>query len=1030
MAAMLSSLLLSAMISASGSLAPVHLRCEALVDPIGIGTPSPTLSWKLEAVNKNDRNLSQTAYRIQVGRAPGKGDLWDTGRVESDATYGIQYAGEPLKSGQPCWWRVQVWDQAGVASGWSKPATWSVGLLNPSDWQAEWIGYDAPAQVEQRQDSFYGASWIWDQGGEKNITATRTFTVEPGFEEAAIWITADDQFSLSVNGRTAGQSDGQADAWKRPVKVDLSQFLREGENTFTVTAVDYGSSAGLLARASITYPGGREVEIVTDESWQIGGRVAGVIGKYGIGPWNRVQRTLILPPPRQLRHEFEVEKPIRRAVIYGSALGLLELRLNGEAVSDELFMPGWSDYNTRVYVRAYDVTEALRSGRNAVGVLLGDGWYSGYLGYSGTRDHYGANIRALVQLEIEYQDGTKQIVASSPDWKAATGPTQEADFLMGETYDARLETSGWDEPGYDAEGWSRPDTGAEIDPLIEPFPGQPVVAYDELKPKSINEVAPDVYVLDLGQNLAGFARLRIRGKAGQKIVLRFAERLNPDGTVYTTNLRGARTIDTYICKGEGVEEWQPKFTFHGFQYIEVTGLGHKPSPDEVVGIAISSDTPTVGTFETSDPMINQLVSNAWWTQRMNFIDIPTDCPQRDERLGWTGDAQAYIRTATYFSDVQPFFTKWLVALDDSQRPDGQYPMVAPLKVADNDGGPAWDAAGVICPWVTYDMYGDRELLARHYPNMKRFVDFYVNRSKPNLLPPDSYHCFGDWLNIEDNTPADVIYMAYFAGSAKILSEAARELGHEEDARKYGGLYERVKDAFQEHYVAEDGVVAGDSQCGYILALGFDLLDDPQREMGEQHLIRNIEERNWHLSTGFVGTRDIMHVLSKIGRNDVAFRLLHNTTFPSWGFTIVNGATSIWERWDGWTPEKGFQTPGMNSFAHYAFGAVVGWMFQQPAGITNTEPGFERIRVAPQIDPNLDWLKSSYDSVRGEVVSEWSVKGDRLTLRVVIPPNAQAEIVVPGANVKSKSGLTPLADGSYRVGSGEYLFEADYSPSRS
>ncbi len=531
-------------------------------------------------------------------------------------------------------------------------------------------------------------------------------------------------------------------------------------------------------------------------------------------------------------------------------------------------------------------------------------------------------------------------------------------------------------------------------------------------------------MLDMGQNLAGFVRIKVKGQKGQKITLRFAERLNPDGTFYTTNLRGARAIDTYICKGEGVETWAPRFTFHGFQFVEVTGLGHKPSADEVVAIAISSDTPNVGSFTTSDAMINKLVKNAWWTQRMNFIDVPTDCPQRDERLGWTGDAQAYVRTATMLTDVQPFFTKWLESLDDAQREDGQYPMVAPLKVAGDDGGPAWADAGVICPWVIYDAYDDPDLLAKHYPQMKKFIEFCVKRSTPDLLPPKQFHCFGDWLSINANTPHEVIYTAYFAGSARIVGQAAKALGKLEEAQYYEELYRKVRSAFQKAYVQSDGRVHGDTQCGYVLALAFDLLDEPQAKAAADRLVADIERRGWHLSTGFVGTRDIMHVLSKIGRNDVAFRLLHNKTFPSWGFTIVNGATSIWERWDGWTPEKGFQDPGMNSFAHYAFGAVVGWMFDQPAGIRNISPGYANVLVAPQLDPNLKWLRSSYDSVRGPIVSEWSVNGKKLSMKVVIPPNVRATVVVPAANASSGQGINSQGDGTFHVGSGEYTFTGD------
>jgi alpha-L-rhamnosidase len=410
-------------------------------------------------------------------------------------------------------------------------------------------------------------------------------------------------------------------------------------------------------------------------------------------------------------------------------------------------------------------------------------------------------------------------------------------------------------------------------------------------------------------------------------------------------------------------------------------------------------------------MLNKLVRNAWWTQKMNFIDVPTDCPQRDERLGWTGDAQAYVRTAASFSDVQAFFTKWLATLDDDQREDGQYPMVAPVLKTLEDGGPAWADAGVICPMAIYRVYGDLDLLRRHYPQMRKFIEFCRLRSKPDLTPPDQFHCFGDWLNIGADTPNDVIFLAYFAGSTALLAEAAEALGESRDAARYRDLHARLRKAFQNAYVQPDGKVKGETQCSYVLALGFDLLEEAQRELAAKHLVADIENRGWHLSTGFVGTRDLMHVLSKIGRDDVAFRLLHNKTFPSWGFTIEHGATSIWERWDGWTPDKGFQDPGMNSFAHYAYGAVVGWMFEQIGGIRESEPGYGRMRIEPKIDPNLTWAKCAYDSVRGPIRTSWHVSKGKVEIEVEVPANTEAEIVLPNGKVE-------------KVGSGIWRYAVD------
>lgn len=715
---------------------------------------------------------------------------------------------------------------------------------------------------------------------------------------------------------------------------------------------------------------------------------------------------LFLPPAPFLRSTFQATAPVKRATLYASALGLVDVHLNGRRVSNDFFTPGWTDYAKRVHYRTYDVTSLVKSGANAWGAVLADGWYSGYVGFGGHRNFYGTHPRVRLQLKLDYADGTSAVFGSGSDWKAAVGPELEADFLKGETYDARQELTGWDESGFDDSAWQPVVTGSEVQPLMQAHPGPPVRIIKEFKAQSITEPKPGVYVLNLGQNFAGFARLSVRGHSGQRITLRFAERLNPDGTIYTTNLRSARSTDTYICRGGGREIWEPHFTFHGFQYIEVTGLTGKPADDTVIGLALSSDTPVAGSFECSNPMLNQLHNNIYWTQRANFIDIPTDCPQRDERLGWTGDAQVYVRTATLNCDVEAFYNKWLVDLDqDGQRADGEFPMVAPVKVAGDDGGPAWADAGVVCPWTMYAAYGNRRILERSYPAMTRFIAFCQNRSKPDLLPPDKYHCFGDWLSIHADTPKDVICTAYFAYSTLLTARAAEALGKTEDAAKYHDLYNRIKAAFNKAYVTDDGRVSGDTQCGYVLALAFDLVDGDRAKLAAQHLVDNIQQRDWHLSTGFIGTKDLMLVLSKIGRDDVAYRLIYNDTFPSWGFSIKHGATSIWERWDGWTPEKGFQDPGMNSFAHYSFGAVYQWMVENIGGIRSDGPAYHHIIIAPQMNDQLASAATSVHTIRGQVATDWKRDGNTLSLAVTIPPNTTATVDLPFDPAASSHTIT-------------------------
>jgi alpha-L-rhamnosidase len=896
-------------------LTPAYLRCEYLVDPLGIDVRAPRLSWIVESAARAQK---QTAYQVLVAGDResldrDQGDLWDSGRVDSNKTAAIIYAGRPLRTHQPCHWKVRVWDKDGKPSGWSRPALWTMGLLDPSDWAgAEWVGSDRPRRV------------------------------------------------------------GPPDA-------------------------------------------------------------------------------LVLPLPSYLRTSFSVQRPVRRATLYATAMGILDVHLNGRRVSDDWFNPGWTDYTKRVYYRAYDVTDRIHQGENALGAILADGWYSGYVGFGKKRDHYGTKPRVRALLHLELADGSTADIITGSKWRAATGPILEADFLMGETYDARKAMPGWDAPGFDDGGWHAVDRGAELNPVVQRHPGPPVRAFAELKPKSIAEPKPGTYVLDLGQNFAGVVRLKASGDPGRKITLRFAERLNPDGTVYTTNLREARATDTYICNGRD-ETWEPRFTFHGFQYVEVTGLASRPSEDTITGVAISSDTPVVGSFACSDPMLNKLFSNIYWTQRANFIDIPTDCPQRDERLGWTGDAQVYIETASLICDVQAFFNKWLVDLTDGQRADGQFPMVAPVKVAGDDGGPAWADAGVICPWTIDLIYDDRRVLERQYPSMVRFIEFCRKRSTPDLLPPAQFHCFGDWLSINADTPKDVIYTAYFAHSTALTARAAETLGKSEDAAKYRELFNRIRESFRRAYIGPDGRIKGDTQAVYVLAIAFGLVepetpkpvpgspvsDGKDYERAARYLIEDIEKRGYHLSTGFIGTKSLMQALSIIGRDDVAFRLLHNDTFPSWGFSIKQGATSIWERWDGWTPQKGFQDPGMNSFAHYSFGAVYGWMAHTIGGINLAAP-HKMVRIAPRIDPDLSWARTSYKSLFGTIATEWKRDGDRLELKVTIPVNTTAMVWLPALDVKDitesgrpigqaegVSGPIPIAMSRtlgipFDVGSGTYRF---------
>jgi alpha-L-rhamnosidase len=1045
-------------------LAPAYLRCEYLSDPLGIDEPAPRLSWIVES---GERGQRQTAWRVLVASTEkllgqDQGDLWDTGKVAGDETIGAAYQGKPLVSHQRCFWKVKVWDKDGQESPWSKPAIWSMGLLQPSDWKAEWIGHDKPRQKPLSEAPLDTAKWIWHAADEPGKVPKcqrllcYTFTLPSGVKvkHAEVCASADDGMKFAINAHLRLTTEPAGDSWKQARKAEVTSELKPGRNELRVLVENAKpGDAGLVAMLAITMEDGQVFRHVTSDAWKSTDKpgddwmtrplkaaawpAARVVGDYGAKPWGKLQFTdTFLPPAVYLRQEFRIDKPIARATLYATALGLVDMHLNGHRVSDDYFTPGWTDYQKRVYYRTWDVTKLVRGGGNALGAVLADGWFSGYVGYRGSRDTYGKLPRVRAQLHLEYADGSTSDIGTGSSWKALTGPTLEADFLKGETYDARLECPAWDEPGCDDIHWRAVDLGSdEVHPLVQAHPGPPVRAIQEFTARKITEPKPGVFVLDLGQNFAGVPRLKVSGKPGQKITLRFAERLNPDGTIYTVNLRSARATDTYVCKGKGTETWQPRFTFHGFQYVEITGLTGKPSKDTVIGVALSSDTPVVGSFTCSDPMLNQLHNNIYWTQRANFIDIPTDCPQRDERMGWTGDAQVYIRTATLSTDVEAFFAKWLVDLDDGQRADGQFPCVAPCVVAGNDGGPAWADAGVICPWTIYEAYGDRRALERHYEAMKRFVGFCLQRSTRELLPPPKYHCFGDWLSIKADTPKDVIYVAYLAHSTRLTSQAADVLGHSIEAAQYRAIFQGLRNAFNKAYVSPDGRIKGETQAGYVLALAFDLVEGDKAKLAAKYLVEDIEKRGWHLSTGFIGTKHLMLVLSQIGRPDVAYRLLHNDTFPSWGFSIKQGATSIWERWDGWTPEKGFQDAGMNSFAHYSFGAVYQWMVENIGGIRSAAPSYKELLIAPQLDDKLTSVAVAYNTIRGLIATDWQRKGGKLLFNVTIPANTTAQVVLPAESVAAitESGH-PLAQvGGVQVlrvegpnvvlsvGSGHYAF---------
>ncbi|MEP6731999.1 MAG: family 78 glycoside hydrolase catalytic domain, partial [bacterium] len=652
--------------------------------------------------------------------------------------------------------------------------------------------------------------------------------------------------------------------------------------------------------------------------------------------------TTLANPSPMLRREFAVNGPIASARLYVTSLGLNSVELNGHVVGDHLFSPGWTSYDKRLQYESYDVTPLLTQGANAVGATLGDGWYRGRLGFNGKRNTYGTRLGLFAQLVVHYADGRTQVVGSDASWKAATGPIVMSDIYDGETYDARLERSGWSKAHYDDRDWRGVRTLSGISATLISPSGPPVRRTQELKPVKVLRTPAGETVFDLGQNMVGWVRLKVSGPAGSVVRIRHAEVLDKAGNFYTENLRGAGATVRYTLKGGDVETYEPHFTYQGFRYVAVDGFPGTPTADAITGIVIHSDMETTGHFESSNQLVNQLQSNIVWGERGNFLDVPTDCPQRDERLGWTGDAQVFARTAAFNMDVSGFFAKWLGDLSADQKADGGVPKVIPDVVSRGraDAGPSagWADVAVIAPWTMYQVYGDARLLERQYPSMRAWVEYMRVKAGPSRLWTKGDH-YGDWLAYATTradypgatTDKDLIATAYFAHSTDLLARSAAALGKADDARAYRTLFDEIRKAFQREYVTASGRMTSNTQTAYVLALDFGLLSDDMRANAAQRLASDVE-RMHHLTTGFLGTPALTRTLSQTGHLDDAYSLLLNEKYPSWLYPVTHGATTIWERWDGQKPDGTFQDVSMNSFNHYAYGAVGDWMYRVVAGL--------------------------------------------------------------------------------------------------
>ncbi|GGH68182.1 alpha-L-rhamnosidase [Filimonas zeae] len=839
-----------------------RLRTENLQNPIGVDVRQPCFSWQLVS---DQRNVLQGAYEIRVAAdaadlAKGKSS-WTTGKVSSEQSVHIPYNGAVLVAGRRYYWQVRVWDKQGTASAWSTTAFWQMGLLQVTDWKAQWM-------VPGVEDSLYAAPLM--------------------------------------------------------------------------------------------------------------------------------------------RKEFSNGKKIKSATAYITAHGLYEAQVNGKRVGDAYLTPGWTSYHKHLQYQAYDVTDLLKQGNNAVAVTLGDGWYRGNFSFNNERNIYGTDIALLFQLHITYADGTTQTVVSDSSWKSSTGAIRYAGMYDGETIDARLDKKGWTLAGYNDAQWSSVKTADFSKAVLTAQYNEPIKKQEAIKPVKIITTPRGEQVIDFGQNLVGWVQLKVKGKPGDKITVSHAEVLDKKGNFYTENLRKAKAQDVYILKGNEEEVFEPHFTFHGFRYIKLEGYPGPVMPDNFTAVVLHSNMEPTGSFTSSDTLINQLQHNIEWGLKGNFLDVPTDCPQRNERMGWTGDAQVFFRTATFLRGVNNFFTKWMKDVAADQQPEGNVPHVIP-NILGNKGWAKGESAGwadvaTVIPWEMYKVYGDKRILEKQYASMKAWVDYIQTQSTDNLWNKGRH--YGDWLfySITDDndgrsaiTNKYLIAQCFYAHSTQLLINAAKALNKTEDVATYTALLQKVKTAFLREYTTPNGATMSNTQTSYVLALQFDMLPDTLRPQAARRLVENIRQYGDHLTTGFLGTPYLCHVLSRYGYSDVAYTLLQQQTYPSWLYPVTKGATTIWERWDGIRTNGDFQAASMNSFNHYAYGAIGDWMYRVMVGLDTEDgegAGYKSIRIQPHIGGKFTHASAFYETPYGKLSCEWSVAGAQLILRAEIPANTTATIYVP------------------------------------
>jgi alpha-L-rhamnosidase len=1021
-----------------------YLRCEHRENPQGIDATQPRLSWQLES---GERDVKQSAYQVlvassEINLAVGKGDLWDSAKVASDASVLLSYAGKPLVSREACFWKVRVWDNQGNVSAWSQPATWTMGVLNSADWgTAKWIGQDGVDAASLLTDT----AWMWsgDAGAPTNFFR-RVVTLPAGkvIRRAIFEYTGDNECRGWIDGFDLGaRNSTKTVKWN-----NITTRLEPGRTyVFGLTGrhENSGSLAAVTVKLTIEFTDGATLVIPADEKWKVSATADGdwhaadfddskwsaakVLGPVDMPPWGGPRTAESRrQPARQLRKEFSADKEIARATVSFCGLGLSELYLNGKKISDAVLSPAFAQYDKREFYVTYDVTKNLRRGVNALGIILGNGRF-----YADRSKTYASTTsfgwpKLLLNLRLEFADSSTREIVSDESWKLTTdGPILANNDFDGEEYDARKEFSGWSQPGFDDSKWSAAQIVSAPGGIVSAQMQEPISVMETLKPVSVKEIKPGVFIFDMGQNMVGWCRIHVRGQAGDTVMLRHAETVKPDGSLYMANLRGAEVTDIYTLRGGG-ESWEPRFVTHGFRFVEVTGWPGKPNLDSIEGRVVNDDLPSAGDFSCSNELLNKIYHNIVWGTRGNYRSLPTDCPQRDERQGWLGDRSEECKGESYLFDISTIYEKWRQDMTDAQRPNGSIPDVAPAYWPIYSDNVTWPSSAIIIPSALERQFGDTASIGKNYAGAKLWMQHMLTYAKDNLISKDNY---GDWcvppeeaklIHSKDparQTDKTLLATSYFYYDLCLMEKYADSLGQTDDAAHWKNLAADFKKAFNEKFLdREKGQYSNGTQTSCVLPLAFGLVPDDMKDKIVACLVANLENvTHGHIGTGLIGGQYLNRVLSDNGRADLCYTIAAQKEYPSWGYMVEQGATTIWELWNGNTAD-----PTMNSGNHVMLvGDLVVWLYENLAGIAPASSGFKTIKLQPHPVGDLKWVQATHNSPYGKISSEWHRDGNKFDWRIEIPANTTATIIVPAEKLGRITCDGKTVSPKFELGSGKY-----------